>query len=68
VPAEHLRPDGDPDRDFIDLIQGRVPEAAAPASCGLAVARLTEAIFQSAELGRPVSLPLSFVTSAAPVS
>jgi predicted dehydrogenase len=58
VPMEQLRADGDPDRDFIDLIQGRVAEAAAPASCGLAVARLTEAIFQSAHLGRPIALPL----------
>ncbi len=56
VPADQMHPNGDPDRDFIDLIQGRTAQAAAPASCGLAVARVTEAAWQSAELGRPVRL------------
>lgn len=56
VPQNQLRPDGDPDRNFVDLILGRVPQAAAPASCGLAVARLTEAAWQSAELGRAIVL------------
>ncbi|MCY0877306.1 MAG: Gfo/Idh/MocA family oxidoreductase [Firmicutes bacterium] len=45
-----------PDHDFIDLIMGRKKEAAAPAHCGYLVARLTEAAWQSNELGgRPVS-------------
>ena len=56
VPQNQLRPDGDPDRNFVDLILGRVTQAAAPASCGLAVARLTEAAWQSAQLGRAVTL------------
>lgn len=56
VPKDQMRPDRDPDRDFVDLIQGRVTQAAAPASCGLAVARLTEAASQSAQLGRTVTL------------
>jgi predicted dehydrogenase len=56
VPRDQFLPDGDPDRNFIDLIQGRVSQAAAPASCGLAVARLTEAAFASTKLGRSVSL------------
>ena len=56
VPTDQMRPDSDPDRDFVDLIQGRVTQAAAPASCGLAVARLTEAAWQSAQLGRTVTL------------
>ncbi len=56
VPADQLHPDGDPDRDFIDLVQGRTAQAAAPASCGLAVARVTEAAWQSAQLGRSVVL------------
>lgn len=56
VPADRLPPDGDPDRDFIDLVLGRSAQAAAPGSCGLAVARLTEAAWRSAELGRPVAL------------
>lgn len=56
VPQDQLRPDGDPDRNFVDLILGRVAQAAAPASCGLSVARLTEAAWQSAQLGRTVTL------------
>lgn len=60
VPQSQLRPDGDPDRNFVDLILGRVTQAAAPASCGLAVARLTEAAWQSAQLGQAITLaPLS---------
>jgi len=56
VPVDQLPADGDPDRDFIDLVQGHIAQAAAPASCGLAVARLTEAAWKSAELGRPVAI------------
>jgi predicted dehydrogenase len=56
VPRDQLRPDGNPDRDFIDLLQGRTSQAAAPASCGLAVAMVTEAASQSADQGRPVTL------------
>ncbi len=56
VPAEELPPSGTLVGDFVDVIRGRVAEPAAPASCGLAVARLTEAAWRSAELGRPVVL------------
>jgi len=46
----------DPDQDFVNLLLGRIEHAAAPAECGLAVARLTEAAWKSAELGRPVTI------------
>ncbi len=54
--TNELPPTSDPDQDFVNLLLGRVDHAAAPAACGLAVARLTEAAWKSAELGRPVTL------------
>jgi predicted dehydrogenase len=44
-----------PVANFVDAIRGKAPIAALP-EWGLAVARLTEAAFQSAEKGRPVAL------------
>ena len=41
---------------FIHLIQGRVTQAAAPASCGLAVARLTERPGKARSLACAVTL------------
>ncbi len=51
VPESELPPSSDPNRDFVDLILGRVSEAAAPSSCGLRIARLTEAAWKSAANG-----------------
>ena len=54
VPEHELPPSSDPDRNFVDLILGRVSEAAAPAVCGLRIARLTEAAWKSAANGSQV--------------
>lgn len=51
VADSDLPASSDPSRDFVQLLLGRVSEAAAPASCGLAIARLTEAAWQSAAAG-----------------
>jgi predicted dehydrogenase len=56
VSPESLPSGSNPDANFVDLILGRIEEAAAPASCGLAVARLTEAAWESARIGQPVKL------------
>ncbi len=56
VPPEQLPHGGSVDRNFIDLIRGRVSEAAAPAACGLRVALVTEAAWDSARLGRSVPI------------
>jgi predicted dehydrogenase len=45
---------GDPNHDFVDLLLGRVSEAAAPSSCGLRIARLTEAAWKSAANGSQI--------------
>lgn len=55
VSAEQLPPSGTLAGNFVDLIRGRISEPAAPASCGLAVSRLTEAAWRSAETGQPVA-------------
>lgn len=54
VSDSELPASSDPNRDFVDLILGRVSEAAAPSSCGLRIARLTEAAWKSAENGGQV--------------
>lgn len=54
VAESELPASSDPDRNFVDLIQGRVAQAAAPAVCGWRVARLTEAAWQSAASGESV--------------
>ena len=54
VPAEQLPASGTLAGNFVDLILGRVSEPAAPASCGLAVSRLTEAAWKSSEIGQAV--------------
>ncbi|TLS50074.1 Gfo/Idh/MocA family oxidoreductase [Paenibacillus antri] len=51
---EELPASSDPNRDFVDLILGKVSEAAAPSSCGLRIARLTEAAWRSAANGSQV--------------
>ncbi len=56
VPAAQLPASGTLAGNFVDLIRGRVSAPAAPASCGLAVARLTEAAWKSAESGQAVML------------
>lgn len=52
--SEELPASSDPNRDFVDLILGRVNEAAAPSNCGLRIARLTEAAWKSAANGGQV--------------
>ncbi|MFC0334649.1 Gfo/Idh/MocA family protein [Paenibacillus sepulcri] len=54
VSVEELPASSDPDIDFVDLVLGRVSEAAAPSSCGLRIARLTEAAWKSAANGSKV--------------
>jgi len=56
VPPEQLPSSGTLVGDFVDLILGRASAPAAPAACGLAVSRLTEAAWKSAEIGRAVEL------------
>lgn len=56
VDKDDLPSDGDPDSNFVDLVLGRVKQAAAPAECGLRVARLTEAAWQSAESGKTITI------------
>ncbi|WP_274650871.1 Gfo/Idh/MocA family protein [Paenibacillus humicola] len=58
VPEEELPASSDPDRNFVDLVLGRIGEAAAPSSCGLRIARLTEAAWKSAAEGSRV-IPLT---------
>ncbi|MDF2961533.1 MAG: putative dehydrogenase [Paenibacillus sp.] len=54
VPFDELPASSDPNRDFVDLLLGKIAEAAAPASCGLRIARLTEAAWKSAANGSQV--------------
>lgn len=54
VQASELPASGDPNRNFVDLLLGRIDEAAAPAECGLRIARLTEAAWKSAANGSQV--------------
>jgi predicted dehydrogenase len=62
VPVNELPASSDPDRDFVDLVLGRVNEAAAPSSTGLRIAKLTEAAWESAANGsRVISLTSSAV-------
>lgn len=56
IDKEDLPADGDPDSNFVDLVLGRVNAAAAPAECGLRVARLTEAAWRSAESGKTITI------------
>ena len=56
VAAEEIAENSTPDKNFIDLVLGRVPEAAAPASCGLLITRVTEAAMESAATGAWVKL------------
>ena len=46
---------GNPDKNFIDAIQGRA-ENAAPGECGLRVIELTEAAWRSAATGQTVTV------------
>lgn len=50
-----LKYKGDPDKNFVDSILGR-DEPQTPAICGLRVAQLTEAAWQSARTGKPVKV------------
>ncbi len=51
--TKKLRYRGTPDKNFVDSILGR-DEPQSPPECGLRVAQLTEAAWESARLGRPV--------------
>jgi predicted dehydrogenase len=53
--TKRLRYKGDPDKNFVDAILGR-DEPQTPAICGLRVAQLTEAAWESARLGKPVKV------------
>ena len=46
---------GDPDKNFVDCIVGK-DEPQTPAICGLRVAELTEAAWESAKSGRPAKV------------
>ena len=50
-----LKYKGDPDRNFVDSILGK-DEPQTPALCGLRVAQLTEAAWQSARTRKPVKV------------
>jgi len=52
VPARKMPTGSSPDENFIGAIRGE-QEIAAPPECGLAVIRLTEAVWQSAKSGKP---------------
>jgi predicted dehydrogenase len=54
VSPEELPPSSNPDRNFVELILGRVEEPAAPAECGLQINVLTEAAWQSDRQGGEV--------------
>lgn len=54
VAETELPASSDPNRDFVELLLGNVAEAAAPSSCGLRIARLTEAAWKSAANGSQV--------------
>lgn len=53
--TDRLRYKGDPDKNFVDSIRGK-DEPQTPAVCGLRVAQLTEAAWESARLGKPVKV------------
>jgi predicted dehydrogenase len=53
--TDRLRYKGDPDKNFVDSIRGEA-EPQTPAVCGLRVAQLTEAAWESARLGKPVKV------------
>jgi predicted dehydrogenase len=52
--TDELPASSDPNSDFVDLILGRVSEAAAPSICGLRITRVTEAAWKSAANGSQV--------------
>jgi predicted dehydrogenase len=54
VPENEIPASSDPNRDFVDLVLGKVSEAAAPSSCGIRITRLTEAAWKSAANGSQV--------------
>ena len=54
VEIEMLEEQGNPCKNFVDLIRGRVQTAAAPAEGEFEVTMLTEAAWQSAALGGQV--------------
>lgn len=56
IAESDLPSSSNPDANFVDLIQGRVHQAAAPAECGYQVARLTEAAWRSAATGETIKL------------
>lgn len=53
--TDRLKYASDPDRNFVDSILGK-DEPQTPATCGLRVAELTEAAWESARTGRPTKV------------
>ncbi len=58
ITGEELGRTWSPDANFIAALRGE-EEIQAPAECGLQVIQLSEAIWESAERGRPVIVPRS---------
>lgn len=56
VPKRQLPPSRRPDDNFLAVLRGQETEIAAPAECGLAVMRLSEAVWKSAATGKPVKV------------
>jgi predicted dehydrogenase len=53
--TDRLKYKGDPDKNFVDSILGKA-EPQTPALCGLRVAQVTEAAWESARVGKPVKV------------
>ncbi len=53
VPKRQLPKSRRPDDNFLAVLQGKEREIAAPVECGLAVMRLSEAVWKSAKSGKP---------------
>ena len=59
IPSTAFPASSDPACNFVELILGRVGEAAAPASYGVATACLTEAAYESARQGQAIPFSAS---------
>jgi predicted dehydrogenase len=54
VTKDQFPQESNPDRNFVELILGKVSEPAAPAECGLQINQLTEAAWESDKQGGKV--------------
>jgi predicted dehydrogenase len=54
-PLENVEPESDPDRGFLDLLDGVAPNVA-PFECALPVFEMTMAILESSRTGRSVGV------------